>query len=269
MDIPAIRLTVPDKTYFNESVIESYIVGKQNFEKGKILLGDGDVRGLEILARNDPSKMTHQAIVHAGMTANKNYTCKVRIVHPNSVRSSRNADKPIIEDSICVCDARAHTHHICKHISATLLTLFTIKSGSRDVLPKYGKRKNFLKIDDKESHLYREARRDMTWPDVWDGFTQPPRKHGKAEPVVLDEPIQPKKRSKKSLCFCKKPWDEEKARQDPMYGMICCEKCGEWFHFRCLKMLFNIEFDLNKSMRGESFICGWCTKPQGRPASSR
>ena len=165
-DIPHI----PPISIFSLDSIDKFIGGKQNFRKGLRLVSCGDVHQLKRVDQN------WQGVVHAEKTANLNYivSCSFSM---NEVSSSR-----------CTCKAKRNIHNKCKHVSALLCSLFSLRNHYTQQ-PKWAIRKSLwhCRHADPSSQLYKVAKVGLKWKDVIDGFfSTPPRHNGKLPVIKID-----------------------------------------------------------------------------------
>ena len=107
MFVPA----VPDA--FSEDTILLYIVGKQNFNRVKVMIVCGDVHDFHF-SESKAGQWNYKTFVHVEMVINKNYLICVSLAC-SSILTIK-----------CVCKTFKNKHNKCKHVVALLLTLFLL-----------------------------------------------------------------------------------------------------------------------------------------------
>ena len=144
---------VPDA--FFEDTILLYVVGKQNFNRAKVMIACGDVHDFHF-SESEAGQWDYEAFVHVEMVTNKNY-----LIHVSLACSSILTTK-------CVCKAFKNKHNKCKHVAALLLTLFLLAKCPNSP-PKWitNRRKKLAPMKYPPNWaIYKKIKFDLDWDGI-------------------------------------------------------------------------------------------------------
>jgi hypothetical protein len=244
--IPLDLAFVPSKTHFNEDVIASYIVGQQNFRKGRLLVAASYVSCAKALPRGD--SFHYSAAVNSEKSTGVCYLVKVKF----------GGNK--IDSSSCTCAGQGAAHHRCKHVAALLLALLALKHYTAE-RPKWahrpGVQQRLGKLPD--DHPMRKAgRASLTWEQTISEMCEPTRAAptNGVVPKLQAEPVEKKRggKKKKLYCLCRQPYEKNDDR-----AMIECDGCQEWYHYDCLETWGDAPALPQGNKRRLEWMCKFCT----------